>query len=155
MSSQAADNDGPNGAALQARAHDAWQHVIEIGKSLRDTRLRHEQLGLTPEEAAFYDALAGAEDIASDPQLATIAKALAKSIKEDLTLDWADRESTQAAIRRKIKRLLRQHNYQPPTADASGRGGEARDVNHYTQLVLDQAKALYRYWPEVEDRLFM
>lgn len=139
----------------QITSAEVIARLIEIGKSLRDARLRHEQLGLTPEEAAFYDALAGTEDVASDPQLATIAKALAKSIKEDLTVDWADRESTEAAIRRKIKRLLRQHNYQPPTASASGGGGEARDVNHYAQLVLDQAKALYRYWPEVEDRLFM
>jgi type I restriction enzyme R subunit len=139
----------------QITSAEVIARLIEIGKSLRDARLRHEQLGLTPEEAAFYDALAGAEDVASDPQLATIAKALAKSIKEDLTVDWADRESTEAAIRRKIKRLLRQHNYQPPAVGASGGGGEARDVNHYAQLVLDQAKVLYRYWPEVEDRLFM
>jgi hypothetical protein len=35
------------------------------------------------------------------------------------------------------------------------RGGEGPyDVNHYSQLVLEQAKALYRYWPEVEGRLF-
>jgi hypothetical protein len=27
-------------------------------------------------------------------------------------------------------------------------------INYFTQLVLDQAKALYRYWPEVGDRLF-
>jgi hypothetical protein len=27
-------------------------------------------------------------------------------------------------------------------------------VHHFTLLVLDQAKALYRYWPEVGDRLF-
>jgi len=28
-----------------------------------------------------------------------------------------------------------------------------RDVNHYDQLVLDQAKALYRFFPEEESRL--
>lgn len=33
-------------------------------------------------------------------------------------------------------------------------GGGADAVTYYTQLVLDQAKELYRYWPEVEDRLF-
>jgi hypothetical protein len=35
------------------------------------------------------------------------------------------------------------------------RGGEGSyDVNHYSQLVLEQAKALYRYWLEVQARLF-
>jgi len=33
-------------------------------------------------------------------------------------------------------------------------GGDAHDLNHYTQLILEQAKELYRYWPEIEDRLF-
>ncbi len=37
---------------------------------------------------------------------------------------------------------------------AGGGGEEPYDVNHYTQLVLEQAKALYRYWPEVDGRLF-
>lgn len=27
-------------------------------------------------------------------------------------------------------------------------------VNYFTQLLLDQAKAMYRYWPETGDRLF-
>lgn len=96
------------------------ERLVEIGKSLRDARLRHEQLGLTAEEAAFYDALAGAEDLTVDPQIANIAKALVKSIREDLAVDWADRESTEAAIRRKIRRLLRQHEYKPPAAIAGG-----------------------------------
>jgi len=46
------------------------------------------------------------------------------------------------------------HNYQPPAPKSAGGGGEPRDLNHFTQLVLDQAKSLYRYWPEVGDQLF-
>ena len=44
-----------------------------------------------------------------------------RSIRTDLTVDWADRESSEAAIRRKIRRLLRQHHYQPAAATAGGR----------------------------------
>ena len=77
------------------------------------------------------------------------------TLKIHATVDWADRESSEAAIRRKIRRLLRQHHYQPTTAATAVGGGEGPyDVNHYTQLELEQAKALYRYWPEVEGRLF-
>ena len=45
-------------------------------------------------------------------------------------MDWADRESTEAAIRRKIKRLLRKHDYQPPPTTASGGGAARRQPLH-------------------------
>ncbi len=136
----------------QISSAEVVERLVEIAKSLRDARRRHEQLGLTVEEAAIYDALAGGSgDAAADPQLAAIATELVKSIRADLTVDWADRESTEAKIRTKIKRLLRKHGYKPPLT-AGGGGADA--VTYYTQLVLDQAKELYRYWPEVEDRLF-
>ena len=136
----------------QISSAEVVERLVEIAKNLRDARRRHEQLGLSVEEAAFYDALAGGTgDGVADPQLAAIASELVKSIRADLTVDWADRESSEAKIRTKIKRLLRKHGYKPPMT-ASGGGADA--IGHYTQLVLDQAKELYRYWPDVEDRLF-
>jgi type I restriction enzyme R subunit len=140
--------------ARQITSAEVIKALVELAKSLRDGRRRHEQLGLTREEAAFYDALAGADqDAPVDPQLASIAADLVKGIRADLTVDWADRESVEAAIRRKIKRLLRRHNYHPPVTAAGGSGGDA--LNYYAAIVLDQAKALWRYWPDTEDdRLF-
>jgi type I restriction enzyme, R subunit len=136
----------------QISSAEVVERLVEIAKNLRDARRRHQQLGLSVEEAAFYDALAGGStDGATDPQLAAIATELVKSIRADLSVDWADRESTEAKIRTKIKRLLRKHAYKPPVIAG---GGGADPVAHYTQLVLDQAKELYRYWPDVEDRLF-
>ena len=74
-------------------------------------------------------------------------------------MDWADREATEAKIRAKIKRLLRKHKYRPPKPkpNGGGGGGDLRGFDYAAQLVLDQAKALYRYWPDVEvgDRLFV
>ena len=142
----------------QITSAEVIARMVELGKKMRDARLRHQELGLDSQEAAFYDALAGAQGAEDgepllDPQIATIAKALVKSIKEDLTVDWADRASTEAAIRRKIKQLLRQHKYEPP-APVAAIGGGVGDLNGYAQLVLEQAKALYRYWPDVEGRLF-
>ena len=136
----------------QLTSAEVVERLVEIAKQLRGARRRHEQLGLSEEEAAFYDALAGGvEDVKADPELATIAHELVQAIRTDLAVDWADRESSEAAIRVKIKRLLRKHNYRP-TAPGGGEG--PLDVNHYTQLVVEQAKLLYRYWPEVEGRLF-
>ncbi len=133
------------------------ERLVEIAKQLRDARRRHEQLGLSVEEAAFYDALAGGvEDVKADPQLAKIAHELVQGIRTDLTVDWADRQATEAKVRAKIKRLLRKYKYQPPKPALSG-GGGSYGFDDAAQIVLNQAKALYRYWPEVEvgDRLFV
>lgn len=42
------------------------------------------------------------------------------------------------------------------TIPSGGGGGDLRGFDYAAQLVLEQAKALYRYWPDVEvgDRLF-
>lgn len=44
-------------------------------------------------------------------ELANIARDLVKSVRKDLAVDWADRASTEAAISRTIRRLLREHEY--------------------------------------------
>ncbi|MGB0097608.1 MAG: type I restriction endonuclease subunit R [Solirubrobacteraceae bacterium] len=143
----------------QLTSAEVVERLVEIAKHLRDARHRHEQLGLSEEEAAFYDALAGGvEDVKADPELAKIAHELVEGIRTDLTVDWADHEATEARIRAKIKRLLRRHKYPPrmPSPDGGG-GGDLGGFDYAARLVLDQAKALYRYWPDVEvgDRLFV
>ena len=138
----------------QLTSAEVVKRLVEIAKELRDARHRHEQLGLSEEEAAFYDALAaGVEHVTADPDLAAIAHELVASIRTDLTVDWTNREATQAKVRTKIKRLLRRHRKE--LTKASGAGGAApQDLNYYTDLILDQARDMYRYWPEVGDRLF-
>src|ERR1035441_746542 len=65
------------------------------------------------------------------------------------------REASEAALPAKNKRLLRKHGYTPRPTAAVGGGDGPHDVNHYRQLVLvEQARALYRYWPEGQERLF-
>jgi type I restriction enzyme, R subunit len=126
--------------------------LVELAKKVRDARQRHEELGLSEEEAAFYDALLGsAEDGAVDPQIAEIARDLVKGIRADLSVDWASHESREALVRRKIKRLLRKHNYRPPEAESGGGGGGGgrMTLERATALVLEQARVLYYRWPEV------
>ena len=120
------------------------ERLVELAKKMREARRRHEQLGLSVEEVSFYDALAGSsDDWVADPKLAEIARDLVKSIKADLTIDWADHESTEAAIRAKIKRLLRRKHYQPP------RTGGDQGPDLVAEMILDQARTLYRMWPDV------
>jgi type I restriction enzyme R subunit len=152
----------------QLTSQQVVEELISIAKKLREAGHQHEHLGLTEEEAAFYDALAGGvDDLSADPELAAIAHELVQSIRQDLSVDWTDRESSEAKVRTKVKRLLRRHRTnlkmrEPVTtngtrADAeSGSGGGSDDgaLNYFTRLVMEQAKSLYRYWPEVGDQLF-
>jgi len=127
----------------QLTSADVIERLVELAKKLRDARRRHEALGLTIEESAFYDAVAGGtDDVQADPQIAAIAKDLGNNIRSDLTVDWADHESTEAAIRAKIKRLLRRHHFA-----RSGIGG-GKSLDGVADIVLEQARTLYRFWPD-------
>jgi type I restriction enzyme, R subunit len=130
------------------------ERLVEIAKQLREVRHRHEALGLTDEEAAFYDAIAGdPTNWTADPRLVEITRELVKGIRDDLAVDWTSDESTEAAIRKRIKHLLRRHRNElpPPTASNGGEGGGGgRRLDFFTDLILEQARVLYRRWPEVE-----
>ena len=141
-------------ANRQITSADVVKALVDMAKALREARRRHEKLGLTTEEAAFYDALAGSpEDLQADPQIAAIAKELVGGIRGDLSVDWTTRESREAAIRRKIKRLLRKHKFTPSVV--KGGGGGKLSLDETTDLILEQARAIYRYWPDVgEGSLF-
>jgi type I restriction enzyme, R subunit len=129
----------------QLRSRQIIERLTELAREMREARHRHEVLGLTAEEVAFYDALAGGSDEwVVDPQLADIARDLVASIRADLSVDWADHESTEAAIRTKIKHLLRRHRYRPPSG-----GGRSPERKQIVDSILEQARDLYRFWPEI------
>jgi type I restriction enzyme, R subunit len=136
----------------QITAAEVVKALVDLAKKVRDSRHRHEELGLSEEEAAFYDALVGnAEELVADPKLPEIARDLVKGIRADLSVDWASHESREALIRRKIKRLLRKHKYRPAEAESSGGGGGGRmTLERATSLILEQARVLYYRWPEVD-----
>jgi type I restriction enzyme R subunit len=130
--------------------------LVDLAKKVRDSRRRHEDLGLTEEEAAFYDALAGSAAGSSvDPKIAAIARDLVKGIRADLSVDWTSHESREALVRRKIKRLLRRYDYTPPEPEGEGqsKGGGRMTIDQASNLILDQARSLYYRWPDVEDSL--
>ena len=134
----------------QLTSLEVIEELVRLAKEIRDAKHRHEQLGLSDEEAAFYDALAGGlEDGAVDPRLAEIARKLVERIKADLSVDWTSREAVQASIRTKIKRLLRAEKYALPAP--SGRGGgtaHQMSLDDVTNLLIQQAKVLFAAWPE-------
>ncbi|MCB1015086.1 MAG: DUF3387 domain-containing protein, partial [Acidimicrobiales bacterium] len=105
--------------------------LVDLAKELRATNDRATQLGLTQEEVAFYDAVyqndAAVLELGDDT-LKAIAHALVDAVRESATIDWNLKESVQAALRAKVKRLLARYDYPPDK--------EERAI----ELVLEQAE---------------
>ena len=77
-------------------------------------------LGLTNEEKAFYDALTrpqAVKDFYSNEQLVELTKELTDMLRKNRTIDWNRRESERANMRRLVKRLLKKYKYPPEEAE--------------------------------------
>ncbi len=107
--------------------------LIELAKDLRDAPKRAEELGLTDDEVAFYDALAqnnSAVELMGDETLKRIASDLVVAIRNNVSIDWTIKESVRAKLRAPVKRLLTRYGYPPDQAEVS------------TQIVFEQMEAL-------------
>jgi len=115
------------------------EELISLAKEMREAGRRGEQLGLSEDEVAFYDALEvndSAVKVLGEPTLKLIAQELVRSVKNSVTIDWTVRENVRAQMRVIIKRILRRYGY-PPDKQARA-----------TELVLEQAEVLCRDWTE-------
>ncbi|MCC6006263.1 MAG: DUF3387 domain-containing protein [Rhodobacteraceae bacterium] len=104
---------------------EVLQELIGLAQDLRAARQRGEDTGLTPEEIAFYDALAdnqSAVEVLGNDQLKVIAHELLKTLKANVTVDWAHRDSARARLRVLVKRILRKYGYPPDLQDEAVRG---------------------------------
>ncbi|MCH7580128.1 MAG: type I restriction endonuclease subunit R, partial [Chloroflexi bacterium] len=125
----------------QNRAIEAAQVIEELLKLARDMReadARGEQLGLSEEEVAFYDALEtndSAVQVLGDETLRDIARELVAAVRANVKIDWTIRENVQAQLRVLVRRILRKHGYPPDKAEKA------------TRTVLEQAALLA--WDEV------
>ncbi|TAL80013.1 MAG: type I restriction endonuclease subunit R [Burkholderiaceae bacterium] len=105
--------------------------LIDLAKSLRDAQQHGQELGLSNEESAFYDALAeneSAREAMQSDVLRLMARELAEMVRKMPKLDWAQRESVRASLRRNVRRMLAKYGYPPDLAEGA------------TQLVLKQAE---------------
>jgi type I restriction enzyme R subunit len=115
------------------------EELIELAKKMREADKRGEDLGLSVDEIAFYDALEvndSAVKVLGDETLRIIARELVRMIRNDVTIDWTIKETVQAKIRRDVKRILRKYGYPPDMQEKA------------TQTVLDQATMLCKDWAE-------
>lgn len=88
------------------------QRLIELAQDIQQDNDRCHQLGLSEEECAFYDTIIeGHEAIMSDDELRDIVRKLIDSIKQNLSIDWTNRENVKASIRSTVKRILRRSGF--------------------------------------------
>ena len=113
------------------------EELIDMAKKFAAASKRGETLGLNEDELAFYDALAN--NVASvrelgDEILAKIAHELTDSLRQNVTVDWNNRDSVRAKLRLMVKRILRKYKYPPDQQEEAA------------QLVLVQAEKLCEEW---------
>lgn len=92
------------------------QELLKLAQQITDAQQSGDDLGLTPEELAFYDAITkpqAVKDFYENDELVAITKELTEALQKNKTVDWQKRESARAAMRMTIKRLLKKHKYPP------------------------------------------
>ena len=92
------------------------EELLNLAKQIAKSQNEGEELGLTADELAFYDALTkpqAIKDFYENKELIAITKELADALRKNNTIDWQKRESARATMRMQIKRLLKKHRYPP------------------------------------------
>jgi type I restriction enzyme R subunit len=113
------------------------EELIQLAKDMRAATKRGEDLKLTEDELAFYDALEvndSAVKVLGEPTLIHIARELVETVKKNVAIDWTVRENVRAQLRVIVKRILRKYGYPPDKQEKA------------TQTVLEQAALLSEVW---------
>ena len=113
------------------------EELIALANDMRAAIARGEELGLSEEELAFYDALEtndSAVKVLGEPTLKTIARELVATVCKNVTIDWTLRENVRANLRRLVRRTLRRYGYPPDKQEQA------------TRTVLEQAALLSAEW---------
>ena len=95
------------------------QELLQLAKDIASADSEANELGLTPEEKSFYDALTKPQaihDFYSNEELVAMTKELTDSLRKNRTIDWQKKESARAGMRRMIKHLLKKYHYPPEEA---------------------------------------
>ncbi|MCF8483409.1 MAG: DUF3387 domain-containing protein [Rhodospirillum sp.] len=112
------------------------QELIDMAKDLKASVQRGDDLGLSEEELAFYDALAqnqSAVEVLGNEELRKLAHVLVDQLQKNVTVDWHLKESARAKLRVLVRRILKKYGYPPDLAPVA--------IN----MVLSQAETLLKW----------
>ena len=113
------------------------EELIQMAKDFQAEMSREAELGLNPDEVAFYDALANNESAVrelGDEILKKIAIEITDKLRKSTTVDWQVRDSVRARLKILVRRTLQKYKYPPDGAAAA------------VELVLKQAESLACKW---------
>ena len=119
-------------------AKEVIEQMIAIRRAWEADDQRAQELGLTPEEIAFYDAVAGNfMTIYDQVFLRDLVHEVVQTLKRNLKVDWTEpsREEIRAGVRSAVKTVLRKKKVRE------------EDLEPFLGSVMVQAQALYAEWP--------
>lgn len=96
------------------------EELLKMAHDMMADRDEGAKLGLDDEELAFYDALTkptAVKDFYDNDQLVAITRELTEAMRTSATIDWQEKQSARAGMRRRIKRLLKKYKYPPEGVD--------------------------------------
>ena len=96
------------------------EELLKMAQQIREAHDAGDELGLSEDELAFYDALTkpqAIKDFYENDELITITKELTDALRKNRSIDWKKRDSARAKMRMMIKRLLKKHKYPPEGMD--------------------------------------
>jgi type I restriction enzyme R subunit len=105
--------------------------LSEIAKEMRLEDSKSEDLGLTPEEYAFYSVLKQNDSTSflNDDKMKELIHTIVDVIRKNATVDWSKRDDVRAKLRLTVKKILMRYGYPPDVAkleaDRVLRQGEA------------------------------
>ena len=90
--------------------------MMKLAREIQRGKQAGNDLGLTDEELAFYDALTRPEaikDFYENAELIALTKELTEELRKNKTVDWQKRDTARAKMRMMIKKLLKKYKYPP------------------------------------------
>ena len=135
------------------------QELLRLAEQIRNSEQQGNELGLTDEEKAFYDALTrpqAVKDIYENDELVEMTRELTEMLRKNRTIDWQRKESARAGMRRLVKRLLKKYHYPPEEADYAldivlKQCEEWSDNEDY--VVAESSAPIVKLYPEMEETL--
>lgn len=113
------------------------EELLALARKIRESQEAAQETNMSPQEFAFYEALAAdgsAQLQMSDDKLRALAAELIDQLKREVTIDWDRKQTVQAKIRAKVKRLLKLRGYPPEYSEQA------------IQLLLKQTDLFARQW---------
>ena len=100
---------------------DSAQVLAELSSIAKEMRLEDKKsvdLGLTPEEYAFYSVLSQNESTSflDDDKMKELIHTIVEVVRNNATVDWSKRDDVRAKLRLTVKKILMRYGYPPDVA---------------------------------------